>query len=74
MWLTMDHGTGMGQVTIIDDGIVQEEDLGANYFISELDVGKLSRAEASVGKIQDLNPRANLVVEKGAVDSLTEER
>jgi ubiquitin-like 1-activating enzyme E1 A len=65
---------GIGQVTIIDDGMVLEEDMGANYFISEADVGKKSRAEASMGKIQDLNPRANIAVEKGSIDSLTEER
>lgn len=58
----------------MDDEIVQEEDLGAQYFMLEEHIGKLSRAEASKPQLQELNPLANVSVESGSVDSLTEER
>ncbi|KAK3673567.1 E1 ubiquitin-activating protein aos1 [Recurvomyces mirabilis] len=50
---------GISSLTIIDDEIVTEEDLGAQYFLREGDVGK-SRAEAAIPRIQELNPRVSV--------------
>ena len=37
---------GVGQITIDDEKIVAIEDLGANFFLKEDDVGNKSRTEA----------------------------
>ncbi|KAK5121965.1 hypothetical protein LTR85_004537 [Meristemomyces frigidus] len=50
---------GISSLTIIDDDVVTEEDLGAQYFLREEDVGK-PRAEAAIPRIQELNPRVNV--------------
>jgi molybdopterin/thiamine biosynthesis adenylyltransferase len=35
---------GCGNITIVDDALVKESDLGNNFFVTEEDIGK-SRAE-----------------------------
>ncbi|KAJ3300385.1 SUMO-activating enzyme subunit 1 [Borealophlyctis nickersoniae] len=57
---------GVGAITIMDEGSVSEEDLGAQFFLRENDVGK-SRAEAAVHRMHDLNPR---VACKAVVDNV----
>lgn len=52
---------GIGSLTIIDNEVVTEDDLGSQFFVSEADVGK-SRAEAAAPQIQKLNPRVNVRV------------
>ncbi len=65
---------GMGKVALMDDEIVQEEDLGCQYFVLDEHIGKLSRAAASQPQLQELNPLAEVTVETGSVDDLTKER
>jgi amyloid beta precursor protein binding protein 1 len=45
----------MGQFTILDTEIVQEEDLGVNFFLDEQSLGKF-RAEETCKYLQELNP------------------
>ena len=52
---------GVGSLTIQDDGIVSEDDLGAQFLISEDSIGQ-NRAEASAVQIRRLNPRVNVIV------------
>ncbi|KFX88859.1 hypothetical protein O988_08867 [Pseudogymnoascus sp. VKM F-3808] len=53
---------GINSLTIIDHAIVTERDLGAQFFISETDIGK-NRAEAAAPQIRNLNPRVNVIVD-----------
>jgi amyloid beta precursor protein binding protein 1 len=46
---------GIGKFTIADDAIVEEADLGVNFFLDEDSLGK-SRAESCVKLLQELNP------------------
>ena len=46
---------GIGRFTIVDEAKVLEEDLGANFFLSETSLGK-SRAQMTVSYLQELNP------------------
>jgi ubiquitin-like 1-activating enzyme E1 A len=54
---------GIGSLTIIDHELVTESDLGAQFFVSESDVGT-NRAEAAAPQIRRLNPRVNVFVDK----------
>ncbi|CAI2176957.1 7770_t:CDS:2 [Funneliformis geosporum] len=47
---------GVGSITIIDHNVVTKEDLGAQFLITEQDVGK-NRALASADRVRHLNPR-----------------
>jgi len=46
---------GMGNFTIHDEAIVDEADLGVNFFVTHEDVGK-SRAELTCRSLLELNP------------------
>ncbi|KAL8891110.1 MAG: hypothetical protein Q9215_001796 [Flavoplaca cf. flavocitrina] len=50
---------GIGSLTILDDQLVTKDDLGSQFFISELHVG-LNRAAAAVSQVRTLNPRVSL--------------
>ncbi|KAL8706657.1 MAG: hypothetical protein Q9201_000291 [Fulgogasparrea decipioides] len=50
---------GIGSLTILDDQSITEEDLGSQFFISELHVG-MNRAAAAVPQVRTLNPRVAL--------------
>ncbi|KAH7386848.1 hypothetical protein DE146DRAFT_184446 [Phaeosphaeria sp. MPI-PUGE-AT-0046c] len=52
---------GIGSITLADHEVVKEEDLGAQFFVSEADVGK-NRAEAAAPQVQKLNPRVKVNV------------
>ncbi|KAJ4353875.1 E1 ubiquitin-activating protein aos1 [Didymosphaeria variabile] len=52
---------GIGSITLADHEIITEEDLSAQFFISETDIGK-NRAEAAAPKVQKLNPRVKVNV------------
>ncbi|CEG74689.1 hypothetical protein RMATCC62417_09858 [Rhizopus microsporus] len=54
---------GVASITLLDHEEVKEEDLGAQFFLDEDDIGK-NRAEASVSSLQALNPRVRVVVDK----------
>lgn len=47
---------GPKQVTIYDPAIVAVEDVGRNFYCRPEHVGKISRAEASLAQLKDLNP------------------
>ena len=47
--------SGLKSVILYDPNVVQLNDLGSNYCLEEDHVGKTSRAEACVVKLQDLN-------------------
>ena len=57
---------GPASVTIYDPHPVQWGDLSSNFYCKESNVGKVSRAEASLAKLQELNP----YVKVGIVSSL----
>lgn len=51
---------GIGSLTIIDNGQVIDNDLGAQYFIRDEDIG-LNRAQAASTRLQELNPRVAVI-------------
>ncbi|KAK7524172.1 hypothetical protein IWZ03DRAFT_366525 [Phyllosticta citriasiana] len=53
---------GIKSLTVVDHEVVTEDDLGAQFFVSEADIGK-NRAEAAVPEMQKLNPRVNIYVD-----------
>ena len=46
---------GIGSFTIVDEAVVEEKDLGVNFFLTEESLGK-SRAEESCTLLRELNP------------------
>ncbi|MCJ1283274.1 hypothetical protein MMC26_002602 [Xylographa opegraphella] len=46
---------GVGNFTIVDDRLVEEKDLGVNFFLAEESLGR-SRAEECCSYLQELNP------------------
>ncbi|KAL8679240.1 MAG: hypothetical protein Q9186_004482 [Xanthomendoza sp. 1 TL-2023] len=50
---------GIGSLTILDDQLVTEDDLGSQFFVSEHHVG-LNRAAAAISQVRTLNPRVAL--------------
>lgn len=50
---------GIGTLTIVDEKIVSECDLGVNFFLAEESLGR-SRAEESSKYLQELNPDVNV--------------
>jgi molybdopterin/thiamine biosynthesis adenylyltransferase len=53
---------GPKQVTIYDPNIVTIEDVGRNFYCREDHVGKISRAEASLSQLKDLNPNVQVSI------------
>ncbi|CCH59324.1 hypothetical protein TBLA_0B04900 [Henningerozyma blattae CBS 6284] len=54
--------SGIGQLTLLDDRILTEEDLGSQFFVSKNEVS-MKRLEAAGPRIADLNPRVTLHVD-----------
>lgn len=50
---------GIGSLTIVDHGLVTGEDLAAQFFVAETDIGS-NRAQASLPELRKLNPRVNI--------------
>ncbi|KAI9887782.1 MAG: hypothetical protein M1823_000423 [Watsoniomyces obsoletus] len=50
---------GIGAITLVDHEVVTGEDLGAQFLITEEDIGK-NRAEAASKRLTKLNPRVNI--------------
>lgn len=48
-------GLGIGRFTIVDDHIVDEADLGVNFFLDESSLGRL-RSKCCTQFLQELNP------------------
>lgn len=59
---------GIGSLTILDYELVKEEDLGAQFFISDEDIGT-NRAQAAAPQVRKLNPRVNVVVDTDNINS-----
>ncbi|KAI5854602.1 hypothetical protein BZA05DRAFT_392030 [Tricharina praecox] len=55
---------GIGSLTVLDSEDVVEDDLGAQFFVSEEHVG-INRAIAAVPTIQKLNPRVRVYADAG---------
>jgi len=53
---------GPKQVTIYDPRIVSVEDIGRNFYCRPEHVGKISRAEASLDQLKDLNPNVHVQI------------
>lgn len=51
----------------MDGTIVSMKDLGSNFFCAEADVGRKSRAEASLPHLQQLNPDVAVVLHSAAL-------
>ncbi|KZM19513.1 E1 ubiquitin-activating enzyme [Ascochyta rabiei] len=62
---------GIGSITLADHESVTEDDLGAQFFITDSDVGK-NRAEAAAPQVQKLNPRVRVNVYAGDIRTETE--
>ncbi|KAI2615466.1 hypothetical protein GGR54DRAFT_290727 [Hypoxylon sp. NC1633] len=57
---------GIGSLTVVDDQLVTEADLGSQFFLSEENIGQ-NRAEAAVRRIQRLNPRVKVIADSGSI-------
>lgn len=64
--------SGIGNLYVLDDHIVQPEDLGCQFLLTPEDVGA-QRVDACLPKLQDLNPRVNLKVDHSALSSKSRE-
>ncbi|KAJ8109875.1 hypothetical protein OPT61_g7136 [Boeremia exigua] len=62
---------GIGSITLADHENVTEDDLGAQFFVSEADVGK-NRAEAAAPQVQKLNPRVKVHTYTSPIHTETE--
>ncbi|TPX37472.1 hypothetical protein SmJEL517_g00567 [Synchytrium microbalum] len=63
---------GIGALTVADGAKVSVDDLGAQFFIAESDIGK-NRAEASMERILNLNPRVKVAALAKDVGSMPED-
>lgn len=52
---------GIGSLTIVDDGLVAEEDLGAQFLVRAEHIGT-NRAQAALPELQKLNPRVKIQI------------
>ena len=62
--------SGVRRLTLHDPGLVQEEDLGSQFFLRSADMG-LARAAASVRRIQELNFYVRVDVHDEPLDQTT---
>jgi len=53
---------GPKSVTLCDPDLVQLNDLGANFYCEESHVGKVTRANASLTRLAELNPHVKVQV------------
>lgn len=58
---------GPKQVVLHDSNKVEIRDLGSNFYLQESDVGKATRAEASIRQLRDLNPYVNVSIHEGEI-------
>ncbi|KIX10052.1 uncharacterized protein Z518_01133 [Rhinocladiella mackenziei CBS 650.93] len=57
---------GIGTLTILDAGLVTEDDLGTQFFVTEAQIGQ-NRAEAALPELRKLNPRVELYTDPNPV-------
>lgn len=55
---------GPKNVKIYDPEITKIDDLGSNFFLEDNHIGKVSRADACINKLQELNPHTKVDVIK----------
>lgn len=55
---------GPKSVSLYDPSLTEMRDLGSNFYTEEAHVGKVSRADACLGKLQELNPYVKVDVLK----------
>lgn len=55
---------GPKSVSLFDPSVTEMRDLGSNFYTEEKHVGKVSRADACLGKLQELNPYVKVDVLK----------
>lgn len=58
---------GPRAVVLHDDALVELRDLGSNFYLSEEDVGRRTRAQACVSQLAELNPYVEVRVQSGAL-------
>ncbi|KAI9356832.1 hypothetical protein BD770DRAFT_365490 [Pilaira anomala] len=63
---------GVASITLLDHENVTELDLGAQFFLTEKDIGR-NKAEASAPSIQNLNPRVKVIVDQENINEKTDE-
>ncbi|KAI8094017.1 hypothetical protein BDF21DRAFT_448309 [Thamnidium elegans] len=63
---------GVASITLLDHEKVTEEDLGAQFFLTEKNIGQ-NKAEASAPSIQNLNPRVKVVVDQQNINEKSDE-
>jgi ubiquitin-activating enzyme E1 len=51
---------GPASVTLYDPTVTRINDLGSNFYLTKEHVGKVSRAEASVTQLRELNPHVKV--------------
>jgi ubiquitin-activating enzyme E1 len=51
---------GPASVTLYDPTLTRINDLGSNFYLTKEHVGKVSRAEASVTQLRELNPHVKV--------------
>ncbi|KAL4788018.1 hypothetical protein BJX76DRAFT_227437 [Aspergillus varians] len=59
---------GIGSLTIIDDANATEEDLGAQFFLTQDCIGQ-NRAQAAVPAIRSMNPRVKVFADASSVST-----
>jgi ubiquitin-activating enzyme E1 len=59
---------GPRSVVIFDDEVTRINDLGSNFYLSERHIGKTTRADACLEKLQELNPYVKVEVISQAAD------
>ncbi|KAI1364726.1 hypothetical protein F5Y08DRAFT_305964 [Xylaria arbuscula] len=57
---------GIASLTIVDDQIVTERDLGCQFFLTQENVGQ-NRAEAAVVEVRKLNPRVKVLADSSGI-------
>ena len=58
---------GPNEVQLYDPELVKVNDLSGNFYLTEVDVGKKRRDEASVTQLAELNPYVHVSVMKGTI-------
>lgn len=61
---------GPKKVVVQDDNIVKLRDLGSNFFCREKHVSKVSRANACIEELKNLNPYVEVQVNEGEIDNM----
>ena len=64
---------GIGHVTILDDAVVTEKDMGNNFFVTSDDIGA-NRAEVTLKWLLELNPDSDGAAEVANISDTIKNR